>query len=274
MTYSRVLGVPGGEVSREAPPNRVFQDLFLRFLANVAEFERQRRIDDVVGTRQRFDVLSNTGEQVRKAGFDLAANASLYGFGGTFFVAKRLASQIERALRILSVPEILSAYGVQSPFQVVERVSASDLGGTVPNVVRLRTMAEAGKRILDIVAANTAAWPGSDQPLFLDPLNPLPSTGTSTTVRGPFPVDIQPDVQQKLVGGVEQWLAVNGIKDADRARLGEPEVTTAAPSIPTMGGGAGGGAFDQIKQMVTAGQTPSLDQLKALMPDAGGMVRM
>jgi hypothetical protein len=273
MTYSRVLGVPGGEISREAPPNRAFQDLFLRFLANVAEFERQRRIDDVVSGRSRIDVLSNTGEQVRKAGFDLAANASLYGYGGTFFVAKRLASQIERALRILSVPEILSAYGVQSPFQVVERVCASDLGGTVPNVVRLRTMAEAGKRILDIVGANTSVWPGSEQPLFVDPLSP-PSTITTSAGATRVPVDIDPAVQQKLVGAVEQWLAVNGIKDDQRARLGEPEVSTSAPSIPTMAHDGSGGAFDQLKQMVSAGQTPSLDQLKALMPDGGGMVRM
>jgi hypothetical protein len=273
MTYSRVLGVPGGEVSREAPPNRAFQDLFLRFLANVAEFERQRRIDDVVSGRSRIDVVSNTGEQVRKSGFDLAANASLYGYGGTFFVAKRLASQIDRALRILKVPEILSAYGVQSPFQVVERVCASDLGGTAPNVVRLRTMADAGKRILDIVGANTAIWPGSDQPLFIDPLSP-PSTITTSAGATRIPVDIDPAVQQRLVGSVEQWLAVNGIKDDQRARLGEPEVSTSAPSIPTMAHDGSGGAFDQLKQMVSAGQTPSLDQLKALMPDGGGMVRM
>jgi hypothetical protein len=272
MTYSRVLGVPGGEVSREAPPNRGFQDLFLRFLANVAEFERQRRIEDVVSGRSRIDVVSNTGEQVRKAGFDLAANASLYGFGGTIFVAKRLAAQIRRALRVLEVPEIVAAYGVQTPFQVVERVAVSDLGGTSPNVVRLKTMAEKGKAIMDFVAENTSVWPGSDQPLFVDPFS-QPSSGLSSAV-GRLTADIQPADQQKLASAVEQWLAVNGVTDADRARLGEPQVTASVPSIPTAAHDGGGGAFDQLRQMVSAGQTPSLDQLKALMPDAGGMVRM
>lgn len=267
MTYGRVLGVPGGEVSKEAPPNRTFQDLFLRFLASVSEYDRQRRIDDVVGVRARIDVLSNTGEQVRKAGFDLAANASLFGFGGTYFVAQRLANQIERALRILSVPEILSAYGVQSPFQVIERVSAADLGGTVPNVVQRRTMAEAGKIVLDTIAAYTAIWPGSSQPLFGDTVDP--------TINRPTNADIPAAVQDKLGRAVEQWLAVNGIKDEQRARLGEPQVSAPVPSIPTApGDGASGPAFDQIKQMITAGQTPSLDQLKALMPDGAGMVRM
>jgi hypothetical protein len=264
MTYSRVLGVPGGEVSKEAPPNRGFQDLLLRFMANVSEFERQRRISDVVGNRARIDVLSNTGEQVRKTGFDLAANASLYGYGGTFFVAQRLAKQIERALRILSVPEVLAAYGVQSPFQVVERVCAADLGGMVPNVVQRRTMADAGKRLIDLVAQYVAVWPrATDKPLFTDPdVRPMPDS------------DIPYADQLKFARAVEQWLAVNGISDDQRARLGEPQITAPAPSIPTAAHDGAGGAFDQLRQMVSAGQTPSLDQLKALMPDPTGMARM
>ena len=281
MTYSRVLGVPGGEVSKEAPPNRPFQDLLLRFLASVSEFERQRRIDDVVGTRSRIDVLSNTGEQVRKAGFDLAANASLYGYGGTFFVAQRLAKQIERALRILSVPEVLSSYGVQSPFQVIERVCATDLGGTVPNVVQRRTMADAGKALLDLVAKYVAFWPrATSRPLFGELIEVVDSRNGDGAIRRGDSVlvqrdgDITREDQQKIALSVEQWLAVNGISDDQRARLGEPQMTAAAPSIPSGPQHGASPAFDQLRQMVSAGQTPSLDQLKALMPDAGGMARM
>lgn len=274
MTYTRVLGVPGGEVSREAPPNRAFQDLFLRFLASISEYDRQRRIGDVVAAR-RDDALSLTGEQVRKSGRDLAANATLFGYGGTFFVAQRLAKQIERALRILSVPEILAAYGVQGPFQVIERVCASDFGGTVPNIVRNRTMAEAGKGLLDIVAAHTPAWAGqSGRDLFTDPFD-IPPAGSTDGSRGSAQADIPLDVQQRLMRFVEHWLAVNGIKDEQRARLGEPEMSSPVPSIPTATrDGADSPAFDQLRQMISAGQTPSLDQLKSLVPDMGGMVRM
>lgn len=267
MTYTRVLGVPGGEVSPEAPPNRAFQDLFLRFLASVSEFDRQRRIADVVaGSRSRDDALSLTGEQVRKAGRDLAANVTLYGYGGTFFVAQKLKDQVEQSLRILSTPQILSAYGVLSPFQVIERVCASDFGGKVPNIVRYKTMAEAGKKILDIVAANIPAWLGlSGNDLFEDPFD--------RDSEGPQP-DIPPNVQRELARATEDWLAVNGIKDEQRARLGEPEITVATPSIPTATADGGGAAFDQLRQMVSSGQTPSIDQLKALIPDAGGLVRL
>jgi hypothetical protein len=267
MTYTRVLGVPGGEVSREAPPNQIFQDLFLALLAHVSEFDRQRRIADVVaGSNSRDDMLSLTGEQVRKAGRDLAANTTLYGYGGVFFVAQRLKDQVEQVLRNLSTPEILSAYGVQSPFQVVERVCASDFGGKVPNIVRYKTMAESGKLILDIVAANIPAWLGlSGNDLFEDPFD--------VGGEGP-PPDIPRDVQRQLARAVEDWLTVNGITDEQRSRLGEPKITQAAPSIPTATDGAGGAAFDQLRQMVAGGQMPSMDQLKALLPDTGGMVKL
>ena len=275
MTYTRVLGVPGGEVSREAPANAIFQDLFLALLAHVSEFDRQRRIADVVaGSNSRDDMLSLTGEQVRKAGRDLAANATLFGYGGVFFVAQRLKDQVEQVLRNLSTPEILSAYGVQSPFQVVERVCATDFGGKVPNIVRYKTMAEAGKLILDIVAANIPAWLGlSGNDLFEDPFDVFRAGAGPAVVNAPTPPDIPRDVQRQLARAVEDWLTVNGITDEQRSRLGEPKITQAAPSIPTATDG-GGPAFDQLRQMVAGGQMPSMDQLKALLPDGGGMVRM
>jgi hypothetical protein len=274
MTYSRVLGVPGGQTSKEAPPNKAFNDLFLRFLSSVSEYDRQRRIADVVGTRPRTDVLSVTAESVRTAGFNFAKVATLVGYAGTFFVAQRLEAQIKQALRILSTAEILAAYGVPGPFQLIERVCASDFGGQVPNIVRHRTMAEAGKEIIDIVAAFVPAWLGqTGNELFTDPFaTPIFNTGTSP-LPTPRPADIPPEVEARLMRAVEQWLTVNGIKDDVRARYGEPEMTTSSPSIPNIAQDGSSATFDQLRQLVSAGQVPSLDQLKALLPDGAGMVR-
>jgi hypothetical protein len=272
MTYSRVLGVPGGQVSKEAPPNKTFNDLFMRFLASVSEYDRQRRIADVVGGRPRNDVLSLTGEGVRTAGFNFAKNVTWVGYAGTFFVAQRLEAQIKQALRVLSTPEILAAYGVPGPFQLIERVCASDFGGQVPNIVRHRTMAEAGKEIIDIVAAFVPAWLGqSGNDLFTDPFDAVFNPGALPVQ--PSPADIPPDVEARLMRAVEHWLTVNGIKDDVRARYGEPEMTTSSPSIPTATHDGSSETFDQLRQLVSAGQVPSLDQLKALLPDSAGMVR-
>lgn len=266
MQYTRVLGMGGGEISNEAQPNKSFNDLFLRFLSSLSEYDRQRRVGDVIGGMPREDSLTLTGEQIRKAGRDLAANCSLFGWGSTYFVAQRLSKHIERCLSILNTPEVQSAYGVQSAWQVIERVSAQDFG-KAPNIVRFRTMAESGKQILDIVAASCQAWLRSSglQPLFVDP---------AAVARAVLPADadIDPATQDVLMRACEHWLAVNGIKEDQRMKLGEPEVIASAPSIPSTTSPGGNQAFDQIRQMVTAGQTPSLDQLKGLLPDMGSMI--
>jgi cell division septum initiation protein DivIVA len=168
MQYTRCLGVEGGEVSREVQPNAEFGDLWLRFLASLAEYNRQQRIGDF------FDKSSSpmavTGEGVRKAGRDLAANCSLYGYAYTHFAARRLKRHIEAAWRVLDLREIRDAYGVNNPWEVVERVATTELNMT-PNAVRFSTLADSGKRILDIVAKYAGVWNGSPDgaPLFMPP---------------------------------------------------------------------------------------------------------
>src|SRR5262249_1094901 len=89
--YSRMLGMPGGEVSREVAPNKDFEQLFLRFISSVSEFIRQREVDRMFNNPTR--VLAVTGEQVRKCAFEVAKNASLYSWGGGFHVTTRINRQ-------------------------------------------------------------------------------------------------------------------------------------------------------------------------------------
>jgi hypothetical protein len=165
MQYSRVLGADGGEVSTEVQPNTQFDDLLKRFVASLAEYDRQQRIGDIVST-QRRNALALTSEQVRSSGRNLAANASLYGWGGTQFAARRLADHIKKSFAVLNSREIQAAYGVDGPWKVVERV-AQELGA-VPNLVKWQTQATAIKTILDVVAKRSSIWSGSKLPLFND----------------------------------------------------------------------------------------------------------
>jgi hypothetical protein len=244
--YSRVLGVPGGQVSREVQPNGEFNNLWLRFLSSLAEYDRQFRMADLFQQRRG---LATTGEHVRKAGRDLAANVSLYGWAATHFVARRLEKQINDIHSILKQPSILKEFNANSPRQVIERVTADT--GQSPNMVRLDTMAQAGREILFLVAKYARVW-------------------SRTTGRSLFSEDDRDsgDISEidrlNLMTQTQYWLAVNGVKDDEVDRLSQPVASVPAPSIPTTSKG-GSPDLDQLRQMVTQGQMPSLDQLQRIV---------
>jgi len=257
MHYSRVLGVPGGDVSKEVQPNTQFDGLFIRFLSSLAEYERQQRIADIVANTRPQNL---TAEYVRKAGRDLAANLTLYGWAATQFAARRLRQHIEDALNILKQPSVQKAYGVTNLYQVIDRVAALEFN-SAPNIVKYRTMAEAGKQILDLVAKHAAVWTKTNgTPLFQE--------GDSEIF------DIDKTDRDILLNQTQYWLAVNGIKDAQVDQYSEPEIAQYVPSIPNFGGGFNSSSaktngsnpdqMDRIKQMVTQGQMPSLDQLQGM----------
>lgn len=262
MVYSRVLGVKGGDVSREVQPNAQFEGLFLRFLSSLAEYDRQQRVADIVQSNRPLNL---TSEYVRKAGRDLAANLSLYGWGGTHFAARRLRQHIDLALDILKQPSVQKAYGVTNIYGVIERVAASEFNMT-PNIVKNRTMAEAGKSIIDIVAKHADKWSRTGAaPLFSEqPVGPGNYYGAAP--------DIPDEDRDTLLRQTQYWLAVNGIKGEQVGKYSEPEIAAYAPSIPSFGGfggstkgnGQSSDGMEKIKQMVTQGQVPSLDQLQQL----------
>jgi hypothetical protein len=260
--FGRVVGAPNAEVSKEVQPNAPYQTTLRRFIASLAEDDRQRTVADMFETRGRRP-LAMTGEQVRKAGRDLAANASLYGWAGTQTQARRLKDHIEQALAILRLPAVQQTWGVTSPFAVVERVAQTEFGHT-PNLVKFRTMAEAEMNILNLVAKHLAAWTStSGRPLFEPPLN-----GDD----GVAPVsDIPFADEQQLKLQAQNWLAVQGIGDEQVGKLSEPEDTAYMPSIPAMGGNNGKASgspdmVDKLKAMISSGTTPTLDQLQQLLP--------
>ena len=197
---------------------------------------------------------------MRKAGRDLAANVSLYGWAGTNLAAERLKAHIRTALEILERPEIRRIYGVTTPWQVIERVAANEFG-QAPNVVKFRTKADSGKKILGIIAAKHNVWSLSGVRELFTEL--LPGGGGRVG-------DLNEEATRDLMRQVQYWLAVSGINDEQVDRYRQPVETVAAPSLPNFGGdGAGavaGGGIDQLREMIAQGESPSLDQLKALLP--------
>jgi hypothetical protein len=252
MQYSRVFGAKGGEVSKEVQPNTAFDDLMLHFLSSLAEYNRQQATAALLGNNR---ALSLNAEGVREAGRRLAANCTLYGYGYTQFAAKRLQQHIQTVLNILKLRDIQNAWGVQSAWQVVERVSSQEFK-TTPNVVKYRTMAESGKAVLDLVAKNASAWTATTgNPLFSD-------DGDDEGV------DIKNQDRDQLMRHTEYWLAVNGVKDMDVAARSQPSDTAYSPSIPSLDGtgtSTGTDLAGQIQNMLQSGQTPSADQLRHMV---------
>lgn len=256
--YSRMLGMPGGEVSKEVAPNKDFEQLFLRFIASLSEFTRQREVDRMFTTRT--SVLSTTGEQVRKCAFELAKNASLYGWGAGFYVATRINKHLERAIAILNQPQVLKTYAASNHWQVIERVAQQDFGGA-PNWAKYSTMAQAANKLFDILARNTGvlAAGNSGLPFLHDPNFAAPE--------GQRASDLSPQDTRDLLTSVQLWLAVNGVRDEQVRQYAQPVELTGVPSLPGMPGGpdaAGQQVIEKLKQLTASG-TPSPEQLQQLL---------
>jgi hypothetical protein len=224
--YARCFGLPGGDASI-SNPNREFADLFLRFVSAVSQYVRQFTVDDLLRSNVPFRVNE---EAVRKAGRDLAGNLSLHGYGIAHFAAVELQSQIVDMIAILGDPEIKSAYGARDAFQVIDQVSALELGGA-KNGIRYRTMATSGAIVIRWLAEHAsvvAAGYGTPLLNMAEIRRPTPRPAGQKPTTNPTDRD--------LVDAVEQWLAITGTPDSRVEEYSQPvegPTTTSRPiAIP------------------------------------------
>jgi len=217
--FARTFGLPGGDPGVQNP-NGEFHNLFLRFIAAVSSYVRQQTVDSLLRAGVPHRV---SAEHVRKAGRDLAANLSLHGYGMAHFAATELQGQIRDVLDILNEPEIRAAYGARDFAQVIDQVSALELGGA-RNGVRYRTMATSGAVIIRWLAENSARLSSFGSSFLSD-------TGGGL---GRNPLEDPSDAQ--LVEAVEAYLAVTGTPEdrvEEYAQPSEGPVQTSRPiAIP------------------------------------------
>ncbi len=252
--FSRTLGASGGQISQEINPNTEFNTLLLRFVSSVAEYYRNQSISNLFQQNAGPRPLAISGEYVRKAGRDLAANVSLYGWAGTHFASERLSLQLGRAMEILQLPQILDTYGVNNMWQVLERFNQREFGRNV-NTVKHRTLAEETRRMLNILADNHTVWSlAGDKELFSD---------RQREIAG----DLSIEDTEQLYRSVQYWLAVNGIQDTQVDQYSQPIETVMAPSLPGLGGNGAApntAGIEQIRQMASQGIAPTPEQILAL----------
>ena len=257
--YARALG-RGDPAPGDAQPNSAFDPQLMRFVSSLVRYDNDLQVSTVV----RMDGADRPGssELVRKSAQDLAASASLYGWGFTVFAARRLSRHIELVFDVLGQETLQRAYGVTGPWQLVERVSAVEFGST-PSIVAHRTRAAATKDLLDLLAgyATDLSRSGAVR-RFLPSADDLRGRDAGA---GPTVVL---DDYERMVTAANNLLAVAGLSTEEISKLAAPVASAARGSIPTVGGdgSADSAGIDQIRQLVAQGQTPSLDQLQRLLP--------
>ncbi len=201
--YARALGAPGGSTIA-GQPNREFLSLWMRFMVAVSMFARQQSAVDLLRPTSTGTVTAAT---VRDAARALAANASAYGGGTVRHAARLLLEHVQQMLDLLGEPELLQAFGARDMWQVIDQVNRNELGGA-RNVARYRTQAEAGRRILDWLAAH-AAQLGSSQD---------------------EPDGLTDDAD--LVDAAEQWLAASGGAEESVEQYTQPIESPTMTSAP------------------------------------------
>jgi hypothetical protein len=216
--YARTFGLAQGAVDEQLP-NREFADLWIRFLSAVSMLNREEL---ATGVRK-----SLTAQQVFKNARDLAVNLSLHGYGVAHFAAVELQELVKTVIKMLSYPEVLSAYGVNDVWQLVERVSGLYLGGSA-NGVRQRTLAQSGAAVIQ--------WLSTKQPYLV---------GASA---GALKFD-----EPELVMHVERLLAVTGTDDSSIEKYSESVSLASQPTIPSLGAMTNG--FGDLTQAQNAMQS-------------------
>ena len=208
--YARALG-RGDPAPGDAQPNSAFDPQLMRFVSSLVRYN-----DLQVSTVVRMDGADRPGssELVRKSAQDLAASASLYGWGFTVFAARRLSRHIELVFDVLGQETLQRAYGVTGPWQLVERVSAVEFGST-PSIVAHRTRAAATKDLLDLLAgyATDLSRSGAVR-RFLPSADDLRGRDAGA---GPTVVL---DDYERMVTAANNLLAVAGLSTGGDLRLG------------------------------------------------------
>jgi hypothetical protein len=194
--YARVLGLPGGEA--DVVPNREFNDLWIRFLSSVAQLNgREQTTESTISKSEKV-----SAEDIKAAARDLAINLSLHGFGFAGFAATELQKQIDDVIRLLSSPEIRTAYGSRDMWQVIEQVAANELGGARSGV-RYRTMLVSGSTVIAWLAKNSRRL----KPLAGASIISAKALTGSQRSRGEVRVTTNP-TDRDLLEACQQWLAV------------------------------------------------------------------
>ena len=218
--YAMTLGLPTGQPG--VAVNVEFQDLWLRFVSSVSTLVRESRVESLL--RSNLPMAVNQ-QQVKKAARDLAHNMSARGYGMAFYAAADLNKQIKEIIDLLSDKELQRVFGATSPYDIIEQVSHTELGGA-RNSSKYRMLATSGAIITNWIADNTDRMrdPTAQMIDLSEVSNPPGRASGQTAVSNPTDYD--------LVNACEMWLADSAMGDDRVSQLSEPRESPQSTSRP------------------------------------------
>ncbi len=221
--YARAFGWPGADP--RVLPNRKFNDLWMRFVSIAGMHSSELQVlppaERSVGPA---DVLVSARL--------LALNLSAHGQGLAWFATQDLKLETQQVLKLLSDPEIQNAFEARDPWQVVEKVAASELGAR-PNVGRGHTRALTGTIIIRWLANRRARLlrPRAANILRHDHICEGRTAASQNKKPTVYPTDYD------LATACESWLEVTGMQEAevkDQTPPGQPVAPPSGTSDPTI----------------------------------------
>jgi hypothetical protein len=147
QAYRRVFGYTKTPPPLGAKPNTEFHNLFVRFVTEVTQFFRDKRISEVVRPRVN-DPSFGSIAVVRRAGLDLRNNLKQASYGHINVMRVEVLQLLDEAFRTLGTTDIKKLFGADNAWDVIETVMKRHLNQPQIHASQRSRMATAGRTIL------------------------------------------------------------------------------------------------------------------------------
>lgn len=148
--YRKVFGYTDASVPPGSQPNAAFHGLLSNFCEHVSRYFGDKRVSEVLrpdGSRETFGSMA----VVRRAGLDLRHNLKQVSYGHIAVLRSEVMILLREAFEILGASDIISLFGADNGWDVLEEIQKRYLG-EASNASQRSRLATSGRNILSWLA--------------------------------------------------------------------------------------------------------------------------
>ncbi|MEO0599824.1 MAG: hypothetical protein AAF211_00210 [Myxococcota bacterium] len=170
LAYKRVFNY-GPTTSKRAVVNTTFHSQYVSLISAIAQYFRDTRVTEVIASGSSLgDRPFFSQATIERFGTDLRWRMDRTTHGNIVALTLETGNYLRWILGTLEQPDIMKAFDANTKWDVIEMATQRHLGGT-PLVSQRVKMAEAGRAILHVVAANPFQTVNPD--LFRSNIEPI-----------------------------------------------------------------------------------------------------